>query len=105
MNTFIPRHAGKSTRILKELGLTGGEADELPISKIHFGTYQEWYDLGYRVKKGSRAFWADGVPYFTKAQVSYFPNLEGSKLAESINEQFDAIMNQHLRDLKGDLPF
>lgn len=32
-------------------------------------TFKEWSSLGYRIKKGSRATWEDGIAKFSEKQV------------------------------------
>ena len=41
--------------------------DDLP--EIKYARLKEWSELGYKVKKGSKAFWIEDEAYFTEAQV------------------------------------
>lgn len=44
--------------------------EELPTTK--YATFETWRNLGYGVIKGSKAFWVDGISYFTEFQVNSF---------------------------------
>ncbi len=43
-------------------------------------TFNDWSCLGFKIKKGSKAHWIDGIPMFDKTQVTKvtYPKEKGS---------------------------
>lgn len=57
-------------------------------------TFDGWKNLGYYVNKGSKAIWVNGVPMFTKFQVTYkhrkiSPSGPDEKEWDGISTQYD----------------
>ena len=42
---------------------------EIRLQEDDMKTFQEWSDSGYKILKGSKATWVDGVPMFGEDQV------------------------------------
>ncbi len=59
--------------------------DELPTTK--YATFEMWSNLGYGIIKGSKAFWADGISYFTEHQVNPFATKATTEKPKFINSE------------------
>ncbi len=57
--------------------------EDLP--QVRYATFDVWSSLGYKITKGSKAFWVEGVSYFNEFQVesnSVFSKAVGQELKE-----------------------
>lgn len=77
-----------------EIGLT-----DLPT--VRYATFDIWSKLGYKIIKGSKCFWIEGVSYFNEFQVTEnVPPWEKKKLYEKSTIEFGTNS-----DVDDDIPF
>lgn len=73
------------------------------LPKVRYATFEIWSNLGYKIIKGSKSFWIEGVSYFNEFQViesTYKPKTEVEKLKERTGSTF--ANNYNIED---DIPF
>ena len=57
-------------------------------------TFDEWGSLGYKIIKGSKATWVDGIAKFSKAQVEKYNKKSTFSNFGPLDEDF-SICNDH----------